>query len=139
MIQHHSHKEDFLRHINSVDSSIQFTVEIIQGRWFHTFLDTIITPNSDGTFTEGYTESPLTQIYTLSHRAHTICPTPELLKRKFQHLEKVLMLCKYPKWAINKVFHQQQEKKEGKKEKQNLQINTLPKMPYSSALYTRHM
>ena len=30
------------------------------------------------------------------------------------------MLCKYPKWAINKIFHQQQEKKEVKKKKQIL-------------------
>ena len=28
------------------------------------------------------------------------------------------MLCKYPKWTINKTFHQHQEKKEGKKRKQ---------------------
>ena len=28
------------------------------------------------------------------------------------------MLCKYPKWVINKMFHQQQEKREGKKKKQ---------------------
>ena len=28
------------------------------------------------------------------------------------------MLCKYPKWAINKIFYQKQEKKEVKKKKQ---------------------
>ena len=55
-----------------------------------------------------YTESPLTQIFishgivittfhakynvinTLSHRAKTICSTPQLLKKELQHVEEVL-------------------------------------------------
>ena len=59
-------------------------------------------------------------IKTLLHRAQTICSTPQLFKDELQHLEKVLMLCKYPKWTINKIFHQEQEKKEGKEKKQTL-------------------
>ena len=99
------------------------------------FLDTIITAQPDGTFTVGvYRKPTYTDLYipwdschdlsakysvsnTLSHRAHTIYSTPQLLKNKLQHLEKVLKLFKYPKWAINKIFYQQQEKK-GKKKKQ---------------------
>ena len=72
-------------------------------------------------------------INTLSHRAHTICSTPELLKNELQHLEKVL-LCIYPKWAINKVFIQQQKRKKARRSR-TLQPNTLPKchivVPYT--------
>ena len=44
VIQHHSHKEEFLRHINMVDPSIQLTVEDAKDDSSITFLDTIITP-----------------------------------------------------------------------------------------------
>ena len=54
-------------------------------------------------------------ISTLSHRTHTICSTLQLPTNELQHLEKVFMLCKYPRWAIDKIFHQQQERKKGKK------------------------
>ena len=40
------------------------------------------------------------------------------------------MLYKYPKGAINKVSHQQQEKKEGKRKKQNPPNKYPAKMPY---------
>ena len=47
-------------------------------------------------------------INTLTHRARTICSTPELLNNELQHLENVLGQCKYPRWAINKVLQKQQ-------------------------------
>ena len=80
----------------------------------------------DGTFTIGVYRKPThTNLYlswdrqyslsakysminTLSHKAYTICSTPQLPKNEL-HLEKVLMLCKYIKWTINKIFHQQQK------------------------------
>ena len=123
-------------HINSVDPSIQFTVEEPKEDGSIPFLATIITPKPDGTFTIGVYRKPThidlylpwdsyhnlsakySVINTLSHRAQTICSTPQLLKNELQHLEKLLMLCKYSKWAISKVFHQQQDKKERKKKKQ---------------------
>ena len=95
-------------------------------------MDTIIRPEEDGTFTIGVYRKPThTDLYlpwdsnhniaakysvinTLTHRAHTICSTPELAEKELQHLEQVLGLCKYPKWAIRKIFnkHQQKEKKQ---------------------------
>ena len=47
-------------------------------------------------------------------RYHTICSTPEVAEKELQHLEQVLGLCKYPKWAIKKIFkkHQNKEKKQ---------------------------
>ena len=135
MIQHQSYKEDFFRNINSVDPSIQFTMEESKENGSIPLLDANITPQPDGTFTIGvyrkptHTDSYLpwdsyhnfsakySVINTLSHIAQTICSTPQLLN-KLQHLEKVLMLCKYPKWAIKIILNQQEEKKEGKKKKQ---------------------
>ena len=38
-----------------------------------------------------------------------MCSNPELLKNELIHLKEVLSHCKYPKWAIHKVLHQQQE------------------------------
>ena len=32
---------------------------------------------------------------TLTHRAHTICSTPEIAEQELQHLEEVLGACKY--------------------------------------------
>ena len=96
------------------------------------FLDTIIRPEADGTFTIGVYRKPThTELYlpwdsnhniaakysvinTLSHRALTICSTPELAEQELQHLEKVLVQCKYPTWTIRKIFkiHQQKKKKQ---------------------------
>ena len=66
VIQHHSHKEEFLRHINTVDPSIQFTVEESKDDGSILFMDTIVTPETDGTFTIGLYRKP-------THTAHTIC------------------------------------------------------------------
>ena len=41
--------------------------------------------------------------HTLSHRANTVCSKPELLQQEKDHLRKVLIKCKYPKWALDKV------------------------------------
>ena len=96
------------------------------------FLDTVIKPEEDGSFTIGVYRKPThTDLYlpwdsahdiaskysvinTLTHRAHTISSTPELAKQELQHLEEVLGACKYPRWAIQKIF-QKHQNKEGKK------------------------
>ena len=136
VIQYLSHKDDFFRHINLVEPSIQFTMEESKEDGSIPILDTIITSQPNGTFTTGVYRNPtytylyspwdgyhnLSAMYsvinTLSHRVQTIFSPQQVLKNESQHLEKVLMLCKYTKWAINKIFHQQLEKKEGKKKKQ---------------------
>ena len=132
MLQHQAHQEEFLQHINTVDPSILFTVEEAKEDGSISFLDTIIRPEADGTFTIGvYRKSIHTDMYlpwdsnhniaaknsvinTLTHRAHTICSTPELAEKELQHLEQVLGVCKYSKWDIKKIFnkHQMKEKKQ---------------------------
>ena len=43
------HKQEFLKHNNSVDPAIQFTVETNKEDWAIPFLDTIVKPEADGT------------------------------------------------------------------------------------------
>ena len=131
ILQQQTHQEEFLQHINTIDPSIQFTVEEAKEDGSIPFLDTIIRPEEDGSFTIGVYRKPThTDLYlpwdsnhniaakysvinTLTHRAHTICSTPEIAEQELQHLEKVLGACKYPQWAIQKIFnkHQNKEKK----------------------------
>ena len=128
VIQDQLHKDEFLNHINSVDIAIQFTVEEAEEDGSIPFLDTLITPEPNGTFSIGVYRKPThTDLYlpwdsnhhlsakysvikTLTHRAHSICSTPKLLEKELNHLEEVLGHCKYPKWAIRKVFKQQHRK-----------------------------
>ena len=128
VIQDQLHKDEFLNHINSVDNAIQSTVEEAKEDGSIPFLDTPITPEQNGTFSIGvYRKSTQTDLYlpwdsnhnlsakysvikTLTHRAHTICSTPKLLEKELNHLEEVLGHCKYPRWAIRKVFKEQHRK-----------------------------
>ena len=123
------------------------------------FFGYTITPKTDGTFTIGVYRKPThTDLYlpwdsyhnlsakysvinTLAHRAYTIWATPQLCKRELQHLEEVLRLCKYPKWAIKKIFQQQQEKKGRKKEEETDPYIQIPcqDMPHSNTICTRHV
>ena len=76
------------------------------------FLDTLITPEQNGTFSIGVYRKPThTDLYlpwdsnhhlsakysvikTLTHRAHTICSTPKHLEAELKHLEEALGHCK---------------------------------------------
>ena len=64
VIQHQSHRKDFFRHISSVDPSFKFTMEESKEDGSIPFLDAIVIPQPEWTFTIGYTDSPLAQIYT---------------------------------------------------------------------------
>ena len=151
VLQHQAHKEEFLQHIDTVDPSIQFTIEEAKEDGSIPVLDTIIRPEADGTFTIGVYRKPThTDLYlqwdsnhniaakynvinTLSHRALTICSTPELAE-ELQHLEHVLGQCKYPKGAIRKIIkkHQQREKKQTPKNKYPAKCHIV--VPYSQGI-----
>ena len=51
VIQQMSNKEEFFLHINTVDTSIQFTVEEAGPDGSIPFIDILVTPKVDGTFT----------------------------------------------------------------------------------------
>ena len=90
------------------------------------FLDILITPKADGTFTTKVYRKPThtdqylqwdsnhnlaskySVINTLTHRARTLCSTPELINKELEHLEEILRGCKYPRWAIKKILHKQE-------------------------------
>ena len=152
VLQHQAHKEEFLQHINTVYPSIQFTVEEAKEDGSIPFLNTIIRPETDGTFTIGVYRKPThTDLYlpwdsnhniaakysvinTLSHRALTICSTPELAEEELQHLEHVLGQCKYPKWLIGKIFrkHQHKAKKQTPKTKYPAKCHIV--IPYTQGI-----
>ena len=60
MIQDQLHREEFLKHINSVDPSIQFTVKVSRSDGSIPFPDIIITPQADGNVTTGVYRDPHT-------------------------------------------------------------------------------
>ena len=140
VVQQQKHQQQFLQHINTVDPSIQFTVEEAKEDGSIPFLDTVIRPEEDGSFTKGVYRKPThTDLYlpwdsahdiaarysvinTLTHRAHTICSTPELAEQELQHLEEVLGACKYPRWAIKKIFNKHQNKEK----KKTLEVHITP-------------
>ena len=63
-VQQESHKDEFFQHINTVDTSIQFTVEEAGPDGSILFLDILVTPQSDGTFTTKVYKKPIhTDLY----------------------------------------------------------------------------
>ena len=121
VIQQQANKQVFLDHINSIDPAIQFTVEDNQDNGGIPILDTLVKPQTDHflsitvyckpTHTDQYLQlesnhnlpAKYSVIGTLTHRANTVCTTPELLKKELEHHGEALVKCKYPRWAINKI------------------------------------
>ena len=84
------------------------------------FLDTLVTPCSDGSLsTKVYRKPTHTDLYlqwdshhtiaakysvlsTLHHRAKAVCLTQQLLKDEEEHLQKVLTKNKYLTWVLNR-------------------------------------
>ena len=58
VIQQQEHQQQFLQHINTVDESIQFIVEEAKEDGSIPFLDTVIKPEEDGSFTIGVYRKP---------------------------------------------------------------------------------
>ena len=112
-----SHREEFLQHINSVDPSIQFTTEEAKQDGSMPFLDTLVTPQEDGTLTTRvYRKSTYTDLYlqwdshhnlackysvinTLTHRARAVCSSPTLLEEELRHI------CGPATMQISKIGH----------------------------------
>ena len=114
-------KESFISHINSIDEKIQFTMEDSREDGSMPFLDTLVTPCSDGSLsTKVYRKPTHTDLYlqggshhtiaakysvvsTSHHRAKAVCSTQQLLDEEEYHLQKVLTENKYPNWAHKRV------------------------------------
>ena len=120
VIQEEQHKEEFFQHINSIDPNITFTAETTKADGSMPFLDTLVTPQSDGsqattvyrkpTHTNQYLQwdshhaitNKYSIISSLLHRAKHICSNQQLLEEEQSHIQRALSMCKYPDWAINR-------------------------------------
>ena len=148
-----AHKEEFLTHINSVESNIQFTAEGPGPDGSLPFPDILITPNEEGwletsvyrkpTHMDQYLQwdshHPISSKYsvvgTLYHRAKTICSNNEKLQQEDDYLTRALGNCNYPRWALNRVKIRMNNPTQKKKNK-NTQQNNTPK-PYITLPYYR--
>ena len=102
------------------------------------FLDTLVTPQEDGTLTTRvyrkptHTDQYLQQhshhnlackysvMNTLKHRAKAMCSSSKLLEEELQDLDKVLKQYKYPKWATNKILREQEQRRNTRGKERNI-------------------
>ena len=114
-------KMSFFQHINSLEDNIKFTAETTKADGSMPFLDTLVTPRSDGSLeTKVYRKPTHTNQYlqwdshhainnkysiisTLLCRAKNSCSNKELLEEEQTNIQKALSACKYPNWAINRI------------------------------------
>ena len=148
-----AHKEEFLTHINSVDSNIQFTSEEPGPEGSLPFLDILITPDEEGRLeTSVYrkpthmdqclqwdSHHPISSKYsvvgTLYHRAKTICSNNQKLQQEEEHLTKALGNCNYPRWLLDKVKIRMNNPAQKKRNRTTQQNNTP--IPYITVPYYR--
>ena len=155
-----SHKEEFFKHINSIEESIRFTAEDTQADGSLPFLDALVTPQADGTLSTSVYRKPThtnqylqwdshhaisakySVISTLFHRAKEICSTKQQLEEEQEHIQQALSSCKYPRWALNRIkkktrFHIQSKNK-GKRLTDNNTKSTTRRtyitVPYNKGL-----
>ena len=114
VIQEERYKNEFFQHINSLEDNIKFTTETNKADGSMPFLDTLVTPRSDGSLeTKVYRKPTHTNQYlqwdshhainnkysvisTLLHRAKNICSNKELLEEDQTNIQKALTAYKYP-------------------------------------------
>ena len=115
------YKDEFFHHINSLDDNIKFTAETTKADGSMPFLDTLVTPQSDGslqttvyrnpTHTNQYLQwdshhaisNKYSVISSLLHRAKDICSSKDLLEEEQTQIQRALSICKYPAWAISRM------------------------------------
>ena len=89
MIQHQSQKEEFFKPINTEDSSIQFTVEEVGPDDSIPFLDILITPQKDGTFTiRVYRKLTHTDLYLQWDSYHNLATKYRVLQKQQDQQKK---------------------------------------------------
>ena len=111
----------FFHHINSLDDNIKFTAETTKADGSMPFLDTLVTPQSDGSLATTVYRKPthnnqylqwdshhaISNKYSIKssllHRAKNICSNQHLLEEEQTQTQRALSVCKYPAWAINKM------------------------------------
>ena len=152
VIQEEQHKEEFFQHINSIDPNIKFTAETTKSDGSLPFLDTLVTPQSDGSqATTVYRKSTHTNQYlqwdshyaitnrysiisSLLHRAKHICSNQQLLEEEQSHIQRALSVYKYPDWAINRTKLKMSSPKTNKNNNSRTIIRSHITVSYSEGL-----
>ena len=119
------------------------------------FLDTLVTPQDDGTLTTSVYRKPThTDLYlqwdshhnlackysvinTLTHRAKAVCSNSKLLEEELKYLHEVLHQSKYPQLAINKVLKKQEHKRTRNRRVQGRNTSQTQKKLYIVVPYTK--
>ena len=104
-----------------MDENIKFTADSTRADWSLPFLDTLVTPQSDGslqtklyrkpTHTNQYLQwdshyamsNKYSVISSLLHTAKDICSNKDSLEEEQMQIKEALSTCKYPAWAINRM------------------------------------
>ena len=115
------YKDELFHHINSLDENIKFTAENTKADGSMPFLDTLVTPESDGSLSSTVHRRPThTNQYlqwdshhaisnkysvtsSLLHRAKDVCSNKDLLEKEQTHIQRALSICKTPAWAIDRM------------------------------------
>ena len=115
------HSQPLLQHINSQDHHIHFTVEKLSQQGTLPFLDTLVTIESNNTFsTPVYRKRTHTDQYlhwdsnhfitakqslynTLVHWAKIVSSNQEALNQELQHIRRTVQACQFPNWALNQL------------------------------------
>ena len=149
-------QKEYLQHVNTVDPSVNFTTEETRPDGSMPLLDTLITPQKDGTLTTSVYRKPThTDLYlqwdsnhnlvckysvinTLTHRAKAVCSNSKLLEGDLKHLQEVLTKCKYPKWATSKVLQKQEDRRmENRRDQGKSNTNQTGKKCYIVVCYSQ--
>ena len=115
------HSKPFLQHINNQDPHIQFTVEESSQQGTPSFLDTLVTTESNNTFTTSVYRNPAhtnqylhwdsnhfitakQSVYnTLVHRGKIVSFNQEAWDQDLLHIRRALQACQFPNWALNQL------------------------------------
>ena len=116
-----AYKDEFFNYINFIEEVILFNAENTRADRSMLFLDTLVTPHSEGSMlttvyrklahTNQYLQwdshHPISAKYSvisiLFHRAKEVCSAKQHLEEEHEHLQKALISCKYPSWALNRI------------------------------------
>ena len=108
------YKDKFFHHINSLDDNIKLQAENTKGDGSMPLLDTLLTPQSDGSLQATVYRKPThtnqylqwdshhaishnySVISSLLHRAKDICSSKDLLEEEQTQIQRALSICKYP-------------------------------------------
>ena len=156
VIQQESQKEEFFQNINQVDTSIKFTMEEAGPDGSIPFLDLLITPKADGTLTTKVYRKPThidqylqwdsnhnlaskySVINTLTHRARTLCSTPESINQELEHLEKSPNRLQISQVGNKENPPQTRTHRRKDQQKETTSITTKEDMPYGSSILPRN-